>query len=452
MRLLMLLVGLGTASGLRAGDPLADMNSWVEGRLSAHSASPTAYAFLFVGGLLASLLPCVYPLYPITASIVKGRAGNRGPGWSHPLAYFTGLSTVYGIFGLVAGATGGAFNTVLRLPSVNLGIAVVFLLLALATCGLLHLPVFGGGQAGAGSPGLAGTFTMGMGAGLLSSSCVGPFVVGILIGIAGGETGGFQAVATLVAAAKMLAFGLGLGSTFLLVGLFGARLPKAGPWMSRIQWVLGALILWFALVYLEKGLVGFGFDPGTARLVFVAALLLIFAAYRLQSVEVPSTLRTEKSLLALAAVVSVLALARGILPGPAMERAETGGAAGSKAGPRTEKAGTHLWYLEKSDALAAAKAQGRPVFVDFYGSWCANCKAFDERTRSDESLSKALDQAVLLKIRDTDPQFKEWQADPRFPELRVGLPFFVVLDAEGNLLYKTSDHTRTDEMMLFLEP
>jgi thiol:disulfide interchange protein DsbD len=452
MRLLALLLGLGTTVGARAADPMAGMNAWVEGRLSAHSASPAAYGFLFLGGLLASLLPCVYPLYPITASIVKGRAASSGPRWTHPLAYFGGLALVYGLFGLIAGATGGAFNSVLRLPAVNLGISIVFLLLALATCGLVHFPVFGGGQGGNRSPGIPGTFAMGMGAGLLSSSCVGPFVVSILIGIASGGTSGFQPVATLGASAKMLSFGLGLGSTFLMVGLFGARLPKAGPWMTRVQWLLGALILWFAHAYLEKGMSGYGFESGAVRLVFIAALLLLIATYRLQSVEIPSALRTERSLLALAAVVSVLALARGILPTPSVDRgALAGGTTGTPDGPRTEKMGQHVWFLEKSYALAAAKEQGKAVFVDFYGSWCANCKAFEAKAQSDVVLSKALGEAVLLKIRDTDPQFKEWQADPRFPELKVGLPFFVILDAEGSLLYKTSDYTRTDEMMLFLE-
>lgn len=450
MKRLVFLLSLGAADSARAADPLAAMNSWVEGQLSAHSGSPAAYAFLFLGGLLASLLPCVYPLYPITASIVKSRAAPGGARWPHPLAYFGGLTAVYGLFGLIAGATGGAFNAVLRLPAVNVGIAIIFLVLALATCGLMHLHFFGGGQMGDKTPGLPGTFVMGMGAGLLSSSCVGPFVVSILIGIASGGAGGFHLGGTLIAAAKMLAFGFGLGFTFLVVGIFGARLPKAGPWMTRVQWLLGALILWFAFVYLEKGLSGYGFESEDIRLVFIGALLLLFAAYRLQSAETLPDQRTERALLVLTAVVSVLALARGILPVPAAS-ALAQNTPTSATGPRTEQKGKLTWFLEKDAALAEAKAQGKPVFVDFFGSWCANCKAFDEKTQSDQELSKALGQAVLLKIRDTDPQFKTWQADPRFPELKVGLPFFVIMDAEGKLIFKTSDYTRTDEMVLFLE-
>lgn len=447
----LLIVALALASPLtvHATDPLSSMNAWVEGQLSANSGSAMAFLFLFLGGLLASLLPCVYPLYPITASIVKGRAKPGGARWPHPLAYFSGMAVMYALFGLIAGVSGGAFNVVLRLPAVNLAISAIFLLLALATCGLLYFHFFGGGQIGDKTPGLTGTFLMGLGAGLLSSSCVGPFVISILIGIASGDASGrFAFGAALIAAAKMLAFGIGLGTTFLVVGLFGARLPKSGQWMQYVQWALGGLIAWFSYVYLEKGLSGYGFESSAISLVFAGALLLLFAAFRLQPDSLEPNQRMERALLALLAVISFLALARGILPGAPSRQAT---AAHAQSGPEVEQSGHLKWFLNRDDALAEAKQRGKPVFVDFYGSWCANCKAFEELTHTNEELGKALGGAVLLKIRDTSPDFKVWQNDSRFPELKVGLPFFVIMDASGKLLYKTSDYTRIDEMMLFLE-
>jgi thiol:disulfide interchange protein DsbD len=215
-----------------------------------------------------------------------------------------------------------------------------------------------------------------------------------------------------------------------------------------VQWALGVLILWFAYVYLEKGLSGCGFETSAIQLVFAGALLLLFAVYQMQPEEMLPGRRTGRALHALMAVVAVLALARGILPGGMTSTAQSPQA---QNGPRTEQHGTLVWFLSREDALAAAKSQGKPVFVDFFGTWCSNCKAFEHLTQTDEALAKALSGVVLLKIRDTDPQFKTWQADSRFPELKVGLPFFVIMDASGNLLYKTSDYTRTDEMVLFLE-
>jgi thiol:disulfide interchange protein DsbD len=156
----------------------------------------------------------------------------------------------------------------------------------------------------------------------------------------------------------------------------------------------------------------------------------------------------ERALLTLLAVISILILARGILPAAATAQTT---AAASLGGPEVEQSGNLKWFLNRDDAFAEAKKRGKPVFVDFYGSWCANCKAFEVLTHTNEALRKALAGAVLLKIRDTSPDFKVWQNDSRFPELKVGLPFFVIMDAAGNLLYKTSDYTRIEEMILFLE-
>jgi thioredoxin:protein disulfide reductase len=58
---------------------------------------------------------------------------------------------------------------------------------------------------------------------------------------------------------------------------------------------------------------------------------------------------------------------------------------------------------------------------------------------------------VLLKVYDSSDLFKEYRNDPRFPELKVGLPFFLITDTQGNLLYKTNDYLKTEEMQLFLE-
>jgi len=91
------------------------------------------------------------------------------------------------------------------------------------------------------------------------------------------------------------------------------------------------------------------------------------------------------------------------------------------------------------------------VFVDFHADWCTNCKAFQEQTQKDIELNSALQNAVLYKVYDTSPEFDKYRNDPRFPELKIGIPFFLITDASGNVLYKTNDFTRTDEMILFLE-
>lgn len=430
-----------------ADNPISNMNSWVEGQLASSQSSLSAYLFLMLGGLLASLLPCVYPLYPITASIIQGRSNSKVASALHPTVYYAGLATVYFLFGLIAAASGGAFNDVLRLPLVNIVLALIFLVLALSTAGFLHLSWFSGNSIGDKTQGLSGTFLMGMGAGLLSSSCVGPFVVSILVGLAT-QSENFSITATLVAAGKMLAFGLGLGIPFLLIGLFGVRLPKSGGWMKYVQWVLGMLILYFAFTYLEKGLSGYGLKSESIQLVYFGALTLLFSVYLWERDVLDGFRRMERAFCVLFGVVGSVIFAQGIFtPSSAATQSVLTATSSTIA---TETKGELTWYLNREDAIKAAREQGKPIFVDFFAYWCANCKEFEYLTVSDKKLIEGLKHAVLLKIYDTDPEFKGFQNDNRYTELKVGLPFFIIMDTDDHLIYKTSDYTRTEEMLLFL--
>ena len=92
------------------------------------------------------------------------------------------------------------------------------------------------------------------------------------------------------------------------------------------------------------------------------------------------------------------------------------------------------------------------VFVDFHGDWCTNGKAFQQRIADDSRLREALGRAVLLKVYDRSDTFRANQADLRFPELKIGLPFFVIADADGNVSNKSNDYTRTDDMQIVLTP
>lgn len=421
---------------------LEGVNDWLAHQLGVASG-PTTYLLLLLGGALASLLPCVYPLYPITAAILGRREGSR---IQHTFIYWGGLCAVYFLFGIIAALTGGGFNEILRLPLTNLGIGVLLLLLALATAGLLHFPTFASGTGGQ-SRGRAGTFVMGAGAGLLSSACVGPVVVSILISIAANTAAVTVAVA-LNAASKMMFFGMGVGLPLLLIGVFGIALPRGGAWMGRIQVGFGALIAFFATGYLIKGLAGLGFSSEASWALVLATLAFGAAAFVVQSAERMVQERTRRALAALTAALAFFVMGRTLLPTqPVLAGAATQAGA---TGPRTETHGNLTWHLDKESAYAEAALTGRPVFVDFHGDWCTNCKAFAERTLSDQTLNAALAGAVLLKVRDNTALFKVYRDDPRFPELKVGLPFFVITDAAGDLLYKTSDFTKTSEMALFL--
>lgn len=434
---------LVTSSSAFAASLVSDMNDWVSAQLSADSNSLMSYAFLLIGGLAASLLPCVYPLYPITVNILKSR-GNVNKKALHPLVYFLGIISMYFVFGIIAGTTGGAFNEVLRLPFTNLLIAVVLILLGLSSAELLHIPLFSGGSGDNQQKGVVGTYLMGLSAGLLSSACVGPVVVSILIGIASNTTG-VSLSSILGASMKLLLFGIGVGVPFLLLGVLGTKLPKSGGWMKYVQYAFAALIIYFSIGYLEKGLLGYGFSENLVFPIVVGSLLLVLSAYKLQKEEAFPHLKMRNALFTLAGVLGVLILFRAFAP-TNIEPVHSGTVEMSTY----EQKGNLTWYTDKDAAYAEAKKKGKLVFLDFHGNWCTNCKAFQSLTQKDEALNEALQGAVLYKIYDTSEEFERYKEDPRFPELKVGLPFFVVTDTDGNLLYKTNDYLKTEEMALFL--
>lgn len=425
---------------------LSEMNSWIESKLAADNSSVSGYLFLFLGGLMASLLPCVYPLYPITISFLKNR-GTQENQRLHPIIYYAGLTFIYLVFGIVAGITGGAFNQIMRLPLTNLGIGIIIALMGAAVAGWLHIPYFTGGQADTQKAGLPGTFIMGMGAGLMASSCVGPVVVSIILGITAGISG-FSVSVISIAAFKMFLFGLGLGIPFLLIGVFGLKLPKSGNWMKYVQWILGVLIIYFGFTYIEKALAIYGFNDQEILLIAIGSLAMIVGVFAYQSKNLSQEARLTKAIWSYVGVVGILILARGIL---SVEHENAQTMVASAGGEKIEKEAGLTWYLDKSAAYEEARENGKMVFIDFYADWCTNCKAFQADLKENNEFRDVLSDQVLLKIYDTDPEFEDYQNDTRFPELKVGLPFFVITDSQGNLLYKTSDYLKTDEMALFLE-
>lgn len=427
--------------------PLEGINGWIEKQLSSGSSGLSAYFFLFLGGILASLLPCTYPLYPITINVLKARSQNNKL-FLHPVVYFTGIAAMYFLFGVIASFTGGAFNSVLHFPVTNLIIAAVIFLLGLSSADLLYLPIFSGTNANGKSKSIVSTFVMGMSAGLLSSACVGPVVVSILIGIASASST-FSFALAFTAASKMLLFGMGVGLPFLLIGVFGLKLPKSGKWMKYIQLALGSLIVYFSYIYLEKALLGLGFSESSVQLTGLGILIVLLSVYHFQPAEMIVYQKTKRSLLFLSGIIGVLVLVKAFIPITKENSSTVDGNAIAKA-PETEQKGSLTWYLDKEVAYAETQKKGKPVFVDFHADWCTNCKEFQKTTQSNAELNAALKNAILLKVYDGTPTFNKYAADTLFPELKVGLPFFIITDKDGNLLYKTNDYMKADEMSMFL--
>lgn len=135
-----------------------------------------------------------------------------------------------------------------------------------------------------------------------------------------------------------------------------------------------------------------------------------------------------------------------LLPVACGERSSDSGAAGSSPGP-VEKVGNLTFLRNEPEARRSSRDTRKPLLIDFYADWCVNCKLWGKQAVANVRLNQALQRAVLLKVYDTDPVFAKYQKDARFKELTVGLPFFLILNPDGSIRYRSQNYRDVDGMV-----
>jgi cytochrome c-type biogenesis protein len=218
--------------------------------LSAHPAA--ALVAVYAGGVLTSLTPCLYPMIPVTVSIVGGSAGaaRRSSRMSLAATYVLGLASAYAGLGLIAGLTGTLFGAISTNPWLLFAMANVMLLSAGAMADIVPVPIpqsWRDRSATMGEGGrYAGVLVMGIVSGLVAAPCGAPVMAAILTWVSATHSAwlGFL---------YLLVFSLGM-SSLLLVFAFLAdtslRLPRAGPWMLWVKRAFAVILLGVAEYYL----------------------------------------------------------------------------------------------------------------------------------------------------------------------------------------------------------
>lgn len=234
-----------------------DLNSF----LPSLSGNPLkAIPFVFAGGVLTSLTPCIYPMIPITAAIVGGTsvadpAVARPPRWRPlvlTLTYVLGLALVYSALGLFAGLSGTLFGSVSTNPWLYLAMANLLLLASLAMLDVLPVRVPAAIMQRASTAGTAGrvsgAFTMGAMSGLVAAPCSAPVMAAVLTWVSSTKSAWLGFVYLFV-------FSLGMCTLLVVVGLSSgaiARLPRAGMWMVWIKRLFALVMIVVAEYYLVK--------------------------------------------------------------------------------------------------------------------------------------------------------------------------------------------------------
>jgi len=384
---------------------------------------------VFLGGLLTALTPCVYPLIPITVSVFGARPGvGRAKAVLLTSSYVVGMGVVFAALGVVAARTGAAFGQVLGHPAVAIGLAVFMLVLAASMFGAFELTLPQGLMQrlnSVGGAGVAGAFLMGSVAGFLAAPCTGPVLTGLLTYVATSRS-------TALGAGLLFVYALGIGVPFFLIGVFAVRMPKSGAWMDWVKSALGILLVVLAATYvrdafpfLRNGAASVARSFGPTGGVWLAAGLaaagvLLGAVHRQFGAGARDAVLKGAgvALVAGAVLLRLSALNVGV---------ESNGLVWNL---RYAGEGTRPEPVEA--ALARARAEHRPVMIDFFAEWCAACNELDRETYVAPTVVAEAERFVRIKVDGTnapDP------VDALYQRFGVnGLPTVAFVSSEGKVL------------------
>ncbi len=388
-----------------------------------------ALLFTFLGGLLSSFTPCVYPVIPVTVSYIGAHSGkSKFSGFYLSLFFVLGMALVYSILGVVAAASGGSFGAMGQTATVQFIIAGIFIVLAASMFGAYEIQLpsswLGKMQSGARS-GVLGAVFMGGITGFIAAPCVGPVIGVLLIYIAG--TGNL-----LMGFLLMLFYALGMGVLFLVIGTFAGALnslPQAGAWMDTIKHFFGVVMVFMALYFIRL------YVPEALMWILLGIWFIVVAVYtgafdRLEG-DAGFGERFYKSLGVIFLVLGLYFLSGGLL-----KTWSPGLLSGAVAGIATTTGAVDEveveWSINNPDEVfARAAAEGKPVMMDFYADWCAACKELDEKTYNVPELVEVSHSFLNLKMDFTRANSGTWEKEMRDKYHIVGMPTVILFTPDG---------------------
>ena len=367
----------------------------------------------FVGGLLALLTPCVFPMIPLTVSFFTKQSQSKSKGIFNAVLYGVFIVIIYMLlsvpFHLIDGLDPSILNTISTNIWLNIFFFVILIFFAFSFFGFyeITLPSSWGTKMDSASDvgGLVGIFFMALTLAIVSFSCTGPILGSLLAGSLG--TVGNPAFQL---SAGMTGFGLALALPFALFALFPNllnSLPKSGGWLNTTKVVLGFLELAFAFKFLSNSdLVGHW--DFLKREVFIGIWIVIFiglALYLLGKIKFPHDSPLKKlSFFRISFGVLVIAFVVYLIPGTFKEPTWNLNALSGFPPPQfysvyEQENNCPLGldcYKDFDEGLQVAKETNKPILLDFTGWACVNCRKMEENVWSDPSIYKILKEDYIL--------------------------------------------------------
>ena len=373
-----------------------------------------AFLFVFVGGILTSFTPCVYPLIPITVSVFgAGESVGRLRSFLLSVTYVLGIALTYSILGVAVASTGAVFGQIMADPRVMLPVCGILIALGLSMLGVfeLRLPYAVQNRLNnVGGAGFAGAFVMGTVAGVIAAPCTGPALGAVLSYVATTES-------VFLGFWLLLTYALGMGLLFIVIGTFSgaiAALPRSGGWMYILENIFGVAIITVALYFLKDAI-----SPLRALLQNSAGFFAISAVFVIVGVALGKFSQRFKDLSRLVQfrkAVGVLLAVVGLY---------------MFVGGLTTAESDLVWIADEAQGLEDGRRERRPVMLDFYATWCAACNEL-EHTYSDPAVKSKLSKFVNVKLDFTRNSDEVERLKQKYGI--VGLPVVIFFDSDGNQL------------------
>ena len=365
----------------------------------------------FLLGLAALFTPCVFPMIPMTVSFFTKQSKNRADGIKNALLYGFFIIFIYTGLGLALTAFFGVdvLNVISTDPLFNVFLFALLLVFGFSFLGAfeIQLPSSWANKADQASDrgGILGIFFMAATLAIVSFSCTGPLVGSAL---AGAATGSFAAPT-----AVMLGFSIALALPFGLFAVFPGwlnSLPQSGGWLNSVKVVLGLVEIGFAFKFLSNAdlVLQLGLLPRELFIAIWVAVSLAIAFYLFGWFTLPHDSKVERlGVFRFSTGLVFMMFAVYLVPGmwgapvnlisgfpPPMFYSEWQGGGGSAEGGHAGH--VEARFDDYDEGLAAARAEGKPMLLDFTGWACVNCRKMEEQVWSNPKVAKMLTEDVVL--------------------------------------------------------
>ncbi|MFM7766324.1 MAG: protein-disulfide reductase DsbD family protein, partial [Bacteroidota bacterium] len=426
-----------------------------------------------IGGLLALLTPCVFPMIPMTVSFFIKRSGSRSKGMANAIIYALSIIVIYVSIGFLVTVTLGsdALNEMASNSFFNLAFFIIFIIFAASFLGAFEIvlpsALINKVDSASDRGGLLGIFFMAFTLSLVSFSCTGPIIGTLLVEAAHGGS-------YMGPIAGMTGFALALAVPFALFAAFPSMLtslPKSGGWLNTVKVSLGFLELALALKFLSNVDLAYHWDF-LKRELFIALWVIIFGLWGLYLIgklkfshdsDLPY-LSVPRTIMAILVFSFTLYLVPGLwgaplklisgFPPPEFYK--------EWLKPQESECPHNLTcFKDYDEGMRYAKMQGKPVMLDFTGWSCVNCRKMEDNVWSDPEVLKRLSEKYVVislyvddkkllpesqqYVSETGKQIKttgnKWSDMQRTQYKTNSQPYYILLDNNGKILANPRGYT-----------